>query len=172
MHMPLAHAPLSNLPNSNGINLGTTIAGVSRLLHILYGIRLVPAPTSPGELWHPSVRRLDAVHDLEGRVGTIYLDLFARDEGRKYDNPAHFTVQCSRRVDWDAEDPVLPVLEAGERVRGREGRYKLPIVVLVANFGRAGRLSWVEVETVFHEIGHAVHCGFVCLCVVCFVSTD
>lgn len=166
MHMPLAHAggshrrPLLANPQT-GVTLGTAISGLSRLLHLLYGIQLVPSDSKPGELWHPSVRRLDAVHDTQGRVGTIYCDLLSRPDGsRKYENPAHFTVQCSRRVDWDFEDPIVEP-ERGEEVgerEGREGRYKLPVVVLVANFRQGGKLSWVEVETVFHEMGHAVHC--------------
>lgn len=163
MHMPLAHpTSLGDRPGvAGGISLGTTIAGLSRLLHILYGIRLVPADSSPGELWHEDVRRLNAVHDVEGRVGSIYCDLVTRPDGsRKYENAAHFTVQCSRRVDWDTEDPLGPMdgaAEEGEKVPGKEGQYKLPIVVLVTNFQPGNRLSWNEVETVFHEMGHAVH---------------
>jgi len=160
MHMPLAHPGVEKeklkTTSTSSVSLGTAISGLSRLLHILYGIRLVPSPVAPGETWHPDVRRLDAVHDTEGKVGTIYYDLWARGE-RKYENAAHFTVQCSRRVDWDAEDPLGGTGEAGVEVIGMEGRYKLPVVVLVTNFSRGGRVSWNEVETVFHEMGHAVH---------------
>ncbi|KAI9005636.1 hypothetical protein DFJ74DRAFT_691592 [Hyaloraphidium curvatum] len=162
MHMPLAH-PVAHgaRSTSGGVSLGTVIAGLSRLLHILYGIRLVPATAESGELWHHGVRRMDAVHDVEGRVGTIYCDLLSRErEGsRKYENAAHFTVQCSRRMDWDVEDPIVPAdgIEDSVVVPGREGRFKLPVVVLVTNFNPGSKLTWVEVETVFHEMGHAVH---------------
>ena len=51
---------------------------------------------------------------------------------------------------------------------GKEGRYQLPIVVLTTDFGtvdEAGQpalLGWHEVETLFHEMGHAMHCELLC----------
>lgn len=53
--------------------------------------------------------------------------------------------------------------------RGREGTYQEPIIVLVCGFGKEGELEggrekgpaflqWHEVETLFHEMGHAIHC--------------
>ncbi|KAL7424026.1 Mitochondrial intermediate peptidase [Cryptotrichosporon argae] len=150
---------------------GTVLRGLSRLFSRLYGISFRPAPVGPGEVWHESVRRLDVVDEDEGRIGVIYCDLFSR-EGKPA-AAAHYTVRCSRRVDdddvagdglpggWDSR--FGPGLEtAGDAIRGKEGRYQLPIVVLTTDFGtvehgKPALLSWNDVETLFHEMGHAMH---------------
>ena len=52
------------------------------------------------------------------------------------------------------------------RIRGKEGLYQLPVVVLVCEFtppsARRGAapLEWHEVQTLFHEMGHAMHCMY------------
>ncbi|KAJ3087387.1 Mitochondrial intermediate peptidase, partial [Quaeritorhiza haematococci] len=200
-------------------SVGRTFQGLSRVFSALYGIRLEPAPLEPGETWHPDVRKLEVVHETEGKVGVIYCDLFGREEGggRKYESAAHFTIRCSRRVDddgsdhpeslrlgmegvgaseytrelreelyamdevlakpdehdnvdhcmrvmWnpDAEKEVLVDVPGEGRVKKR---YQLPVVVLVTGFARpqvdAGEapvlLTLGEVETLFHEMGHAMH---------------
>ena len=160
-------------------SVGTIFTGLSRLFEALYGITLVPVELRPGEVWHPSVRRLDVVdhRDEGGRtIGTIYCDLFQRAD--KAGGAAHYTVRCSRRVDDDDLDGDLPPGQtewpfdpsaAGLSCNpvtmegGREGRYQLPIVVLNCGFATPvdgpTLLDWAEVETIFHEMGHAMHCA-------------
>lgn len=153
-------------------SVGTVLTGLSRLFSRLYGISFRPADMAPGEVWDASVRRIDVVDEVEGQIGVIYCDLFSRPG--KASSAAHYTVRCSRRVDdddvagdgleagWDAN--LGPGLEtAGERIKGKEGRYQLPIVVLTTDFGdlvsgRPNLLHWNDVETLFHEMGHAIHC--------------
>ncbi|KAM0715868.1 hypothetical protein Q7P37_008382 [Cladosporium fusiforme] len=77
-------------------SLGTVMQGLSRLFNRLYGIRLVPRETLPGETWNPDVRRLDVIDEHEGHIAVIYCDLFER--AGKSPNPAHFTLRCSRRI--------------------------------------------------------------------------
>ena len=157
---------------SQYFTVGSALLGASRLFTKLYGISFKPVPMAPGEGWHPGVRRLDVVDEQEGLVGTIYCDLFARKG--KTAPAAHYTVRCARRVDdddaagdglpdgWDA--PYGQGLEVyGETMRGKEGRYQLPVAVLTCDFGLGGDsrpvcLSWQELETLFHELGHAMHC--------------
>ena len=147
-------------------SLGTVMQGLSRLFDRLYGVRLVPRPTTPGEVWTPEVRRLDVVHESEGHVAVLYCDLFARGEG-KTQNPAHYTLRCSRKV-WPDENSELSetanqlnnpvtVTRAGET-------YQLPTIALVCDFAPPPRganeptlLTFSEVQTLFHEMGHAIH---------------
>ncbi|KAL1919691.1 uncharacterized protein VTP21DRAFT_1622 [Calcarisporiella thermophila] len=163
-------------PISPYFSVGSVMQGLSRLFHNLYGISLQPSDIQPGETWHDDVRKLDVVDEVEGRIGTIYLDLFSRHG--KMSNAAHYTVRCSRRVDDDDElgDFHSEELDEGLRQKGllsgpynegvplrnRSGRYQLPIVVLICDFSRPRRnhpslLSWQETETLFHEMGHAMH---------------
>ncbi|KAN0065531.1 Mitochondrial intermediate peptidase [Thecaphora frezii] len=120
----------------------------------------------------------------EGLVGTIYADLWSR-EG-KPGGAAHYTVRCSRRVDLDDEEGDFELGRYGDAQqklrpedlggvgnplqvptayqRDRAGRYQHPVVVLMCDFARPSTsnsspclLGWHEVETLFHEMGHAIH---------------
>ena len=51
---------------------------------------------------------------------------------------------------------------------GRPGRFQQPVVVLMTDFappnighGGASLLRWHDVETLFHEMGHAIHCTWI-----------
>ena len=162
-------------------SLGTVMQGLSRLFSRLYGIRLVPRETSPGETWNDDVRRLDVVDEDEGHMAVLYCDLFERPG--KNPNPAHFTLRCSRRI-WDDElaeaasqSQGRPDAEEEEKEEGgvtdgmasaRNARgelYQLPTVALLCDFSRSNShggdrptlLSFRDVQTLFHEMGHAVH---------------
>ena len=133
------------------LSVGTVMQGLSRLFTCLYGIRFVPKETQTGEVWHQDVRRLDA-YDESGHIGTMYCDLFERP-GKELSPPAHYTIRCSRKLDPEDEDDAI----------SRDG-YQLPVIALVCDFSpntnRPSFLSWNEVETLFHEMGHALHCIF------------
>ncbi|XXG93897.1 Mitochondrial intermediate peptidase [Hypoxylon texense] len=160
-------------------SLGTVMQGLSRLFTRLYGIRFVPRDTLPGETWHPDVRRLDVVSDTDGHVAVLYCDLFYRDD--KSPNPAHFTVRCSREIsEGEIQEAAernaagvegLPQFESpidaandGMHVSQQSGTIKqLPTIALVCDFeekqGRNGPalLDYYQMETLFHEMGHAIH---------------
>lgn len=121
----------------------------------------------------------------EGLIGTIYADLWSRES--KPGGAAHYTIRCSRRVDKDDEAGDFlhgrakdgrtlrpedlggqgygnPLQAPTFEQRERPGRYQLPVVVLMCDFARPGGgnqgpclLGWHEVETLFHEMGHAIH---------------
>ncbi|KAI6047941.1 mitochondrial intermediate peptidase [Pisolithus marmoratus] len=158
------------------LSLGRVFMGLSRLFKHLYGIRLRPSEVLPGEVWHPDVRKVEVVDEEHGVIGWIYADLFARNG--KACGAAHYTVRCSRRTDDDDDAGDLKVgvveeelLEASQRfelvkrhrLRGVQGEYQLPLVVLLCEFSRPSVLSgptileWHEVQTLFHEMGHAMH---------------
>ncbi|KAI9834944.1 MAG: hypothetical protein M1819_002667 [Sarea resinae] len=160
-------------------SLGTVMQGLSRLFTRLYGIRLVPHETSPGETWNDEVRRLDVIDEHDGHIAVVYCDLFER-EG-KNPNPAHFTLRCSRQI-TEAEieegrslglhsDHVEDITNDGMAAARdpHNGKlYQLPTIALICDFHRPTShnnpnsnrpvlLSFREVQTLFHEMGHAVH---------------
>ena len=139
---------------------------------------LRPVELSPGEAWHSDVKKLEVVDETDGLLGWIYADLFARRN--KSSGAAHYTVRCSRRTDDDDEaGDLLPAendrqlaelsrdFEAGGRHRFPGGVFQLPVVVLLTEFSHPPTLTlsrgpavleWHEVLTLFHEMGHAMHC--------------
>ncbi|KAL7267331.1 Mitochondrial intermediate peptidase [Rhizina undulata] len=150
---------------SSYFSLGTVMQGLSRLFNRLYGVRFVPRETRPGETWNGDVRRLDVLDETDGHIAVVYCDLFER--AGKSPNPAHFTVRCSRKI--DDEEYLEEALE-GEReddgmasARRSDGSlYQLPTIALICDFSRGNPnhptlLSFREVHTLFHEMGHALH---------------
>lgn len=168
-------------PIGSFFSVGTVFAGLSRMLERLFGISLRAALVSPGEVWADDVCKIEVVEDGQV-IGTIYADLYSRKG--KPPSAAHYTVRCSRRTDDDDElgDFLYGHLDNGDQIsveqgadlakplevdsvpgRGRPGQYQLPIVVLLCDFVRPtinngpSLMSWTEVETLFHEMGHAIH---------------
>lgn len=173
---PEPPAPPVSLPP---LTLGTVFMGLSRLFRNLYGITLRLADVTPGETWHSDVRKLEVVDEQSGVIGWIYADLFSRKG--KPSGAAHYTVRCSRRTDNDdaprdlegiQNEDTLNMVQLSDtfenahrrRIPGSEGVFQLPIVVLLCEFTRPTIskgptvLAWHEVLTLFHEMGHAMHC--------------
>ncbi|KAI9745341.1 MAG: Mitochondrial intermediate peptidase [Claussenomyces sp. TS43310] len=151
-------------------SLGTVMQGLSRVFTRLYGIRFVPHETAPGETWNEDVRRLDVVSEEDGHVAVLYCDLFSRPG--KSPNPAHFTLRCSREigkneVDEEAQSPNSLFSSPEEAVNDgmatshASGTLKqLPTIALICDFRTTSKpslLTFGEVQTLFHEMGHAIH---------------
>ncbi|KAL9639208.1 MAG: hypothetical protein Q9164_001056 [Protoblastenia rupestris] len=145
-------------------SLGTVMQGLSRLFSRLYGIRLVPRETSVGETWDPDVRRIDVIHEDEGHVAVLYCDLFAR--GGKSPNPAHFTLRCSRLISAEesADESMVSHDGMATTLSPSTGRiFQLPTIALICDFPdppdhrTPTLLSFRDVQTLFHEMGHAIH---------------
>ncbi|KAG9257002.1 uncharacterized protein F5Z01DRAFT_617003 [Emericellopsis atlantica] len=158
-------------------SVGTVMQGLSRLFDRLYGIRFIPRETLSGETWHSDVKRLDVVSDKGEQLAVLYCDLFYRPQ--KFPNPAHFTVRCSREIltselEEASEDigaAGLPSFDTPEQaandgmeVSSADGTLKqLPTIALVCDFPKNDNakepalLSFYSVETLFHEMGHAIH---------------
>jgi oligopeptidase A len=117
--------------------LPAVLDGLFRLIHRLYGARVVPEPGVP--VWHPQVQAY-ALQDESGRTfGRFYLDPYAREQKR---GGAWMDECVSRR-------------------RGADG-LQLPVAYLVCNFRPAlgeqpGLLTHDEVLTLYHEFGHGLH---------------
>ncbi|TVY16189.1 Mitochondrial intermediate peptidase [Lachnellula arida] len=156
-------------------SLGTVMQGLSRLFSRLYGIRFVPHETRPGETWNSDVRRLDVISDTDGHVAVLYCDLFSRPG--KSPNPAHFTLRCSRLIrDEEIQEAHLdqnPIFSSPEEAANdgmsisktlpAGGVMQLPTIALICDFktpqdlNKPSLLSFSEVSTLFHEMGHAIH---------------
>jgi len=112
------------------------VGGLFRLVETLYGLRIAPASAS---LWHPDARFFE-VRDADGaHVGDFYMDLYARE--------------TKRGGAWMDD----------ARARRRVGAtLQTPAAHLVCNFsrpvgGRPALFTHDEVQTLFHEFGHALH---------------
>lgn len=144
---------------SSYFSLGSVMQGLSNLFKKIYGIQLVPENSKPGETWSREVRRLNVVSDTEGLMGVVYCDLIYRQG--KTPAPAHFTVCCSRNIYPDESKEDLELIQKGySPVTGET--FQLPVISLVCGFeinSNVGKclLTLSEVETLFHEMGHAMH---------------
>jgi intermediate peptidase len=158
-------------------SVGTVMQGLSRLFDRLYGIRLVPRETQPGEVWDEGVRRLDVVSDTDGHIAVLYCDLFSRPG--KTENPAHFTLRCSREISAQeieeasntthSFDSAVEAATDGMAVSFNKetGTYfQLPTIALICDFPnpvktstntRPTLLNFSDVRTLFHEMGHGLH---------------
>jgi intermediate peptidase len=172
--MPTRSRQMDSLPAY--FSMGTVMQGLSRLFTRLYGIRLVPREPLNGETWHDHVRCLDIVSDSDGRVAVLYCDLFSRPG--KSPNPAHFTLRCSREITRDElqeealhMDASMREIFSGPEESVNDGMAtstasgtlkQLPTIALICDFdSHKGSgpclLSFHEVQTLFHEMGHAIH---------------
>ena len=128
-------------------SVDTCLQGLDNLFQSLFGIHLRREEVKPGEVWHPLVVKLSFVHEREGLLGHVYLDLYARDS--KLTSDCHFMIQ-------------------GGRQRS-DGQYQSPVITLCCSFrppsssssssgtGHPSLLSPQSVENLFHEMGHALH---------------
>ncbi|KAL1292551.1 hypothetical protein HN51_053131 [Arachis hypogaea] len=131
---------LDNSVVASYFSLSNCIEGLKVLVQSLFGATFHNIPLEPGESWDPQVLKLSLHHPEEGDLGYLYLDLYSRKG--KYPGCAHFAIKGGRKIS--------------------QTEYQLPVVALVCNFPRsrspsAVRLNHWEVETLFHEFGHALH---------------
>ncbi|CAH9139735.1 unnamed protein product [Cuscuta epithymum] len=130
---------MNSLAVTSYFPLARCIEGLKILVESLFGITFRHIPLAPCESWHPDVIKTLLHHPDEGELGYLYLDL----KSRKGKDPicAHFAIRGGRRIS--------------------ETEYQLPIVALVCDFSGSRSTSVMlnqnEVETLFHEFGHALH---------------
>jgi len=145
---------------SQYLTLSGCLNAIKVLCRDLFGIVMVEESIADQDRWDgtratasptPEDQRVRCFvfqeEDTGRSLGTMYLDLHPR--AGKYGHAAHFTVRCGC---------VANGLEASS-----EAEYQLPIVALVCNLSSGGTaegegvLSHGDVETLFHEMGHALH---------------
>lgn len=139
---------------SEYLSIGTIMSGLNQLFTLIYNISLIPEPTQRSETWdYNQVRKLKVFDNTnENTLGYLYLDFWSPKV-----LPSHFTIVCLRQ------------LNSGEQIEKEvhlEDGYQLPVISLVCNFSnnntvfnraRPTLLSLDQVDTIFHEMGHAMH---------------
>jgi thimet oligopeptidase len=116
-----------------------TLAGMFDIYQRIFGLKFEQLRND--QPWAPGVNLYAAIDEKTGEpMGLFYLDNFPRDG--KYNHFAQFTIAKGR---------VRP-----------DGLYERPVVALVCNFAaptakEPSLLSHREVQTLFHEFGHALH---------------
>lgn len=153
---------------SDYFSVGTVMQGLSRLFDRLYGVRFVLREPLPGETWHPDIRCFDVMSETDGHIAVMYCDFFCRDG--KTSQPAHFTLRCSRVIPAEeieeeklaGEQPNDGMASARDPSTGE--LFQLPTIALVCDFlctppssKKPSLLGLREVQTLFHEMGHAIH---------------
>ena len=129
------------------LTVDNCLDGMKILVGDLFGIQMAEQDLTDDERWDSPegqpIRKFQLSHEEEGPLGVLYMDLHPR-EG-KYAHAAHFTVRCGCQMRNSTD-------------------YQQPIVALVcnlspayANVGSICLLSHSEVETLYHEFGHALH---------------
>ena len=118
--------------------------GAFELAHRLYGIHIEPVEGLP--VYHPDVETFKVTDENGELLGIFYTDYFPRATKRP---GAWMTNFCEQYMD-------------------DEGVNHRPVIINVGNFNKPtsdkpSLLSMDDVETLFHEFGHALH-GFLTQC--------
>ncbi len=114
------------------------LAGMFAVMGRLFGIRMIER--TDVDTWHPDVQFFE-VYDSDNQLrGYFYTDLYAR----KHKRDGAWMDEC--------------------RIRQKlaDGTLQYPVAFLTCNFtppigNKPARLTYDEVQTVFHEFGHCLH---------------
>ena len=174
-------------------DVNNVVDGLNYVCTHLFGVSLREVPISEwkgtAEDWVDNethelggARKIEAIHETEGHIGTVYLDLYPR-EG-KYRGAGHFVSRCGHVIPGGgggggsgsgSGDNAKKRDENGkDELNNSTDTFQMPVVALLMNFSppnlsnqRGVRsigtsssislLSHYEVETIFHEFGHALH---------------
>lgn len=160
--------PQRNAENdiSEYLSVGTIMSGLNKLFESIYNIRMVPKQVGKGETWdNNQVRKLGFIDlSTNEHIGYLYVDFWSKKA-----LPSHFTIVCSRELNSDlateSQDEMLDLVHLNAAKD-----HQLPVISLVCNFHKpkssefkiADRdvptlLTLEQVDTIFHEMGHALH---------------
>ncbi|MFW2440474.1 MAG: M3 family metallopeptidase [Arenicellales bacterium] len=119
--------------------LDSVLEGMFSIFEEIFSLRI--AAVEPGYKWVDDLRLYAVTDAVTGDpLGLIYMDLFPREN--KYGHFAQFGVTTGKLLN--------------------DGVYQRPVVALICNFppateDRPSLLKHSDVETLFHEFGHALH---------------
>ncbi len=119
--------------------LDSVLEGMFGIFEEIFSLKI--EAVEPGYKWVDDLRLFAVTDAVSGDpLGLIYMDLFPRDD--KYGHFAQFGVTTGKLLN--------------------DGVYQRPVVALICNFPPATEdkpslLKHSDVETLFHEFGHALH---------------
>lgn len=149
------HKSTQLTPLNTYFSLGSVMQGLATIFKQIYGINFELSSTETSEIWSPDVRKIVVKSATGDPIGIIYCDLFERHG--KPSSPAHFTICCSREVYPNENNQ--DIMQIGVDTNGM--KFQLPIISLVCSFSKSHGdtclLQLNEIETLFHEMGHAMH---------------
>jgi oligopeptidase A len=116
--------------------------GLFRLAHRLFGVQIVAAD-GEAPVWHDDVRFFRVLDSDHNAIGAFYLDAYSRPGEKRGGAWMSESVCRSRRL-----------ATSGDSVR-------LPVAILVCNGtppvgDRPSLMTFMEVNTLFHEFGHGL----------------
>ena len=143
------------------LSLSSVFEGLKYLLHELFSIQMQVGPVPSNEAWggqqDPSNSGMYKItlQSCGEHLGTVYIDAYRRRN--KMNQAAHLTIQCGC-VDTKA---VVDGILKGEYRHWLPLPRQDPVVTLLFDFAPSVNgellLSFQELETVYHEFGHALH---------------
>ena len=149
------------------LSVDDALTGVALVFSRVFGVTVTRAAVPTEQAWAPQTAELVALHlSRDGTpVGTLFCDLFSR--AGKPGGATHYVLRCGRSAD-DIDDVGDDSLHNDGSVGPRHGARG--VVVVSTAFAppahgvfsaspslRRALLSPREVETLFHEMGHAAH---------------
>eukprot|EP00871_Galdieria_phlegrea_P005511 jgi/Galph1/5961/GphlegSOOS_G4603.1 len=120
------------------LQLETCLSGMFSIAKSLFGLQIEEDLESIlWEAWHPDVRKFIFYNEHGQRIGSLFLDLYSRPY--KYPNSTHFTIQSHRIA--------------------QDGTHQCPVIAVMLNLEKNDNnlLHPYELQTLFHEFGHALH---------------
>jgi len=142
--------------------LDLVLKGIRDICYDLFEITLNEEPLVESESWLPGsnngLYKFRAIGPNKEPLGIVYMDLFHRQG--KCPGAAHFTVRCGCKLHLlDKNNESI-----GINNTNNSNIYQEPIVALVFNFASSSSasskmplLTLHELETLYHEWGHALH---------------
>lgn len=148
---------------SEYFSVGTVMNGLNELFKSIYNVALVPQKTEKSETWdYNQVRKLSYVDlNTNETMGYLYVDFWSNKT-----HPSHFTIVCPRELNTEIGSETRSEMEKFVHLSS-DSDYQLPVISLVCNFEKPGNatlagesptlLTLEQVDTIFHEMGHATH---------------
>mmetsp|Transcript_18616 Transcript_18616/g.28057 ORF Transcript_18616/g.28057 Transcript_18616/m.28057 type:complete len:540 (-) Transcript_18616:70-1689(-) len=140
-------------------SISACVVGLAIVAKSAFGLNIIETnhhTNSKQGCWANGVRRLEVSDQYSNVLGIIYLDLEARS-GKQSVGASHFTIRCgcdiaSKYIDSPSTNQVI---QTWGFCQNDNVLRQLPVVALVASFSQI--VSHSDLETLFHEWGHALH---------------